>query len=43
MEDPEWAEDGTHVPCRCILRGGQGHWPSIALDGVLGSADGGGD
>jgi len=40
-EEPEGAEDGTHVQCRCILRGGQGHGPSIALDGVLGREEGG--
>jgi len=42
-EEPEEAEDGTHVPCRCILIGGQGHGPSIAIDGVLGMEGGGGD
>jgi len=28
-EEPQGAEDGTHVPCRIVLRGGQGHGPSI--------------
>jgi len=27
---PPGAEDSTHVPCRIVLIGGQGHGPSIA-------------
>jgi len=42
-EEPEGAEDGTHVPCGFILRGGQGHGPSIALGGILGGEEGGED
>jgi len=39
-KQPEGVEDGTHASCRCILRCGQGHGLSIALDGALGREEG---